>query len=52
MRQAVPLEWDSRSFTDRIATYRLRIVDGQLWLDPKANPLGNTVTPVHLGPAT
>ncbi|MBS7791637.1 ferric reductase-like transmembrane domain-containing protein [Roseococcus sp. SDR] len=37
---------DGRSpppFTERIATYRLRLVGGWIWLDPRANPPGTHV---------
>jgi nitrite reductase/ring-hydroxylating ferredoxin subunit/DMSO/TMAO reductase YedYZ heme-binding membrane subunit len=33
-------------FTERLATFRLRIVDGHVWVDPVANPPGTFVEPV------
>ncbi len=35
-------------FTEKLATFNLRIVDGQLWLDPRPNPPGTRVEPVAL----
>jgi DMSO/TMAO reductase YedYZ heme-binding membrane subunit/nitrite reductase/ring-hydroxylating ferredoxin subunit len=43
---------DGRSpppFTERIATYRLRLVGGVIWLDPRPNPPGTPVPPLVLG---
>ncbi len=36
-------------FNDRVPTFRLRIADGRVWLDPKPNPLGTETVPVLLG---
>jgi nitrite reductase/ring-hydroxylating ferredoxin subunit/DMSO/TMAO reductase YedYZ heme-binding membrane subunit len=33
-------------FTETLATFRLRIVDGHVWVDPAANPPGTFVEPV------
>jgi nitrite reductase/ring-hydroxylating ferredoxin subunit/DMSO/TMAO reductase YedYZ heme-binding membrane subunit len=33
-------------FTERLPTFRLRIVDGRVWVDPVANPPGTFVQPV------
>ena len=33
-------------FTEKIATYRLRIVAGEVWVDPRANPPGTPTEPV------
>jgi nitrite reductase/ring-hydroxylating ferredoxin subunit/DMSO/TMAO reductase YedYZ heme-binding membrane subunit len=33
-------------FTERIATYRLRLVAGVVWLDPRGNPPGTRVEPL------
>jgi nitrite reductase/ring-hydroxylating ferredoxin subunit/DMSO/TMAO reductase YedYZ heme-binding membrane subunit len=35
-------------FTERLATYRLRIENGMVLLDPRANPPGNFVEPVSV----
>lgn len=35
-------------FTERIPTFRLKLVDGRLWLDPLALPPGTPVQPVRL----
>jgi nitrite reductase/ring-hydroxylating ferredoxin subunit/DMSO/TMAO reductase YedYZ heme-binding membrane subunit len=36
-------------FTEKLATFRLRIVDGIVWVDPKPNPPGTFVEPVSVG---
>ena len=36
-------------FTEKIATYRLQIKDGNVLVDPKPNPPGTHVDPVHIG---
>jgi nitrite reductase/ring-hydroxylating ferredoxin subunit len=33
-------------FTEKLETFRLRIVDGRIWVDPKPNPPGTYVEPV------
>jgi nitrite reductase/ring-hydroxylating ferredoxin subunit/DMSO/TMAO reductase YedYZ heme-binding membrane subunit len=33
-------------FTEKLATFRLRIVNGRVWVDPGANPPGTFVAPV------
>lgn len=33
-------------FTEKIATYRLKLVGGDVWIDPRANPHGTPVEPV------
>jgi nitrite reductase/ring-hydroxylating ferredoxin subunit/DMSO/TMAO reductase YedYZ heme-binding membrane subunit len=33
-------------FTERVATYNLRLADGMLFVDPRPNPLGSVATPV------
>ncbi len=33
-------------FTEMLATFRLRIIDGRVWVDPVANPPGTFVAPV------
>lgn len=35
-------------FTEKLATYNLRLTDGVLWLDPRANPPGTRVEPLSL----
>jgi nitrite reductase/ring-hydroxylating ferredoxin subunit/DMSO/TMAO reductase YedYZ heme-binding membrane subunit len=35
-------------FTEKLATFRLRIVDGHVWVDPVANPPGTPVEPVSV----
>jgi nitrite reductase/ring-hydroxylating ferredoxin subunit/DMSO/TMAO reductase YedYZ heme-binding membrane subunit len=35
-------------FTEKLATFRLRIVDGHVWVDPAANPPGTPVEPVSV----
>jgi Ferredoxin subunits of nitrite reductase and ring-hydroxylating dioxygenases len=35
-------------FNEQVPTFRLRIADGRVWLDPKPNPLGTMVAPVLL----
>ncbi len=35
-------------FTEKIATYRLALRDGVVWLDPRANPPGTFVEPLEL----
>ena len=35
-------------FTEKLATFRLRIVDGHVWVDPVANPPGTFVQPVSV----
>lgn len=37
-------------FTEKIATYRLMLHDGRLWLDPRANPPGTKVPPLPFAP--
>lgn len=37
-------------FTETITTYQLKIIDGQILIDPKANPPGTTVEPAVLSP--
>ncbi|MCC7170730.1 MAG: ferric reductase-like transmembrane domain-containing protein [Planctomycetes bacterium] len=36
-------------FTDRVPTYRVRVVDGRVRLDPRALPAGTPVPPAHVG---
>jgi nitrite reductase/ring-hydroxylating ferredoxin subunit/DMSO/TMAO reductase YedYZ heme-binding membrane subunit len=36
-------------FTDKVATYRLKIRDGRVWLDPTPLPPGTPVPPAQLG---
>jgi nitrite reductase/ring-hydroxylating ferredoxin subunit/DMSO/TMAO reductase YedYZ heme-binding membrane subunit len=38
-------------FTEKLATYRLRIEGGRVWLDPRANPPGTFVAPVPVAGA-
>jgi nitrite reductase/ring-hydroxylating ferredoxin subunit/DMSO/TMAO reductase YedYZ heme-binding membrane subunit len=33
-------------YTEKLATYRLRLVDGEVWLDPRPNPPGTYVEPL------
>lgn len=33
-------------YTERLATYRLRLVEGRVWLDPRPNPPGTRVEPL------
>jgi nitrite reductase/ring-hydroxylating ferredoxin subunit/DMSO/TMAO reductase YedYZ heme-binding membrane subunit len=33
-------------FTERLATYNLRLVEGMVWLDPRPNPPGTRVEPL------
>jgi nitrite reductase/ring-hydroxylating ferredoxin subunit len=33
-------------YTEKLATYRLRLEGGEVWLDPRANPPGTRVEPV------
>ena len=35
-------------FTEKLATFHLRVVDGQVWLDPRPNPPGTRVEPVQV----
>jgi nitrite reductase/ring-hydroxylating ferredoxin subunit len=35
-------------FTERLATYRLRVANGMVLLDPRANPPGTPVEPVTI----
>jgi nitrite reductase/ring-hydroxylating ferredoxin subunit/DMSO/TMAO reductase YedYZ heme-binding membrane subunit len=35
-------------FTEKLATYRLRLVGDAVWLDPRANPPGTLVEPLRL----
>ncbi len=35
-------------YTDKLATYRLRIADGRILLDPRPNAPGTRVEPVHI----
>jgi nitrite reductase/ring-hydroxylating ferredoxin subunit/DMSO/TMAO reductase YedYZ heme-binding membrane subunit len=35
-------------FTEKLATYRLRLEAGEVWLDPRPNPPGTRVEPVAL----
>lgn len=35
-------------FTEKLATFRLRIVDGRVWIDPAGNPPGTFVVPVSV----
>ena len=35
-------------FTEKLATFNLRVVDGDIWLDPRPNPPGTRVEPVLL----
>jgi sulfoxide reductase heme-binding subunit YedZ len=42
---------DGRSpapFTDRVATYRVRVVRGRVWIDPRALPPGTPVEPAKI----
>ncbi|MAN62332.1 MAG: (2Fe-2S)-binding protein [Parvibaculum sp.] len=39
-------------FTEKIATYRLQLKDGNVLVDPKPNPPGTHVDPVHIGEST
>lgn len=34
-------------FTEKVATYRLRLMDEQVWLDPRPNPPGTYVEPLQ-----
>ena len=36
-------------YTEKLATFALRIVDGTIWLDPRPNPPGTRVEPVAVG---
>jgi nitrite reductase/ring-hydroxylating ferredoxin subunit/DMSO/TMAO reductase YedYZ heme-binding membrane subunit len=36
-------------FTERIPTFRVRVVDGRVWIDPTPNPAGTEVTPAAIG---
>lgn len=36
-------------FTEKIATYNLRVVQGEIFVDPRANAAGTPVTPIPLG---
>ncbi len=36
-------------FTEKLATYRLKLEGGSIWLDPRANPPGTYVEPVTIG---
>jgi nitrite reductase/ring-hydroxylating ferredoxin subunit/DMSO/TMAO reductase YedYZ heme-binding membrane subunit len=36
-------------FTEKVETYNLRIVDGTIFVDPRANPPGTPVTPIAAG---
>lgn len=38
-------------FTEKLATYRLRLEGGQVLLDPRPNPPGTRVEPLRVGPA-
>lgn len=38
-------------FSDRVPTYRVRVVDGRVRLDPRALPAGTAVTPASIGTA-
>jgi len=38
-------------FTEKLATYRLNIADGQIYLDPRPNPPGTYVEPIVCGEA-
>ena len=33
-------------YTEKLATFRVRILAGRIWVDPKANPPGTFVEPV------
>ncbi len=35
-------------YTERLETFRLRIVDGRIWVDPVANPAGGVIEPVNV----
>jgi DMSO/TMAO reductase YedYZ heme-binding membrane subunit/nitrite reductase/ring-hydroxylating ferredoxin subunit len=35
-------------FTEKVSTFRTRIVDGRVWLDPKPNPPGTRVEPCRI----
>lgn len=35
-------------FTEKLATFRLRIVEGRVWVDPRPNPPGTFVEPVSV----
>ena len=35
-------------FTEKLATYRLRLAGGEVWLDPRPNPPGTRVEPLAL----
>ena len=37
-------------FSERLATYRLRLTNGRVWLDRRANPPGTRVEPVEISP--
>lgn len=38
-------------FSDRVPTYRVRVVDGRVRIDPRALPPGTAVTPAQVGAA-
>jgi nitrite reductase/ring-hydroxylating ferredoxin subunit/DMSO/TMAO reductase YedYZ heme-binding membrane subunit len=35
-------------FTERVSTFRTRVVDGRVWIDPRPNPPGTRVEPSRL----
>ncbi len=37
-------------FTEKLATYNLRLADGHVWLDRRANPPGTPVEPLEVAP--
>jgi len=39
-------------FTEKLATFRIRIANGHVWLDPRANPPGTRVEPLAVDEAT
>jgi nitrite reductase/ring-hydroxylating ferredoxin subunit len=39
-------------FTEKVSTFRTKIVGGRVWIDPKPNPPGTRVEPSRLEPTT
>ena len=37
-------------YTEKLSTYRLRLVGGEVWLDPRPNPPGTRVEPLAVAP--
>jgi nitrite reductase/ring-hydroxylating ferredoxin subunit/DMSO/TMAO reductase YedYZ heme-binding membrane subunit len=38
-------------FTEMVSTFRTKIVDGRVWIDPKPNPPGTRVEPARIAPS-